>query len=38
MAEYVKKARIMDDIAITRAVRRIAFEIIEKTAEPAGCA
>lgn len=30
MAEYVKKARIMDDIAITRAVRRIAFEIIEK--------
>lgn len=30
MAEYIKKARIMDDIAITRAVRRIAFEIIEK--------
>jgi len=30
MAEYTKKARIMDDIAITRAVRRMAFEIIEK--------
>ena len=29
MTEY-KKARIMDDIAIARAVRRMSFEIIEK--------
>lgn len=30
MPEYTKKAQIMDDIAISRAVRRMAFEIIEK--------
>lgn len=30
MTEYTKKARIMDDIAIARAVRRMSFEIIEK--------
>lgn len=30
MAEYIQKASIMDEIAMARAVRRMAFEIIEK--------
>ena len=30
MPEYTKKAQIMDEAAISRAVRRMAFEIIEK--------